>query len=178
MGLIASGKSTLAEAWARKFSFPYYNSDVIRKELAGFHASSRQADAFHQGIYTPEMTRKTYDALLNYARKELSSGNSVVLDASYSSRSERDLVVQCALDCNSRIFFVLCQCDEAETRSRLQKREQDPQAVSDATWAIYQKQELHFDYPKELSAQTLVVINTASPIIDLIQSLQGKISNI
>ena len=63
MGLIASGKSTLAAAWAKKYTLPYYNSDIVRKKLAGFSANTRQASAFHQGIYSPEMTRKTYDAL-------------------------------------------------------------------------------------------------------------------
>jgi predicted kinase len=177
MGLIASGKSTLAKAWSQKFSFPYYNSDIVRKEIAGFTASSRQADAFHQGIYTPEMTKKTYDALLEHARKELSSGNSVILDASYSTRSAREHVLQCALDCNSKVFFVLCQCDENETRRRLQKREQDPTAVSDANWDIFQKQVLHFDYPHELPPRSLFVIDTTAPVEDLMQTLQEKISN-
>lgn len=178
MGLIASGKSTLAKAWAQKFSFPYYNSDVVRKELAGYDASSRHADSFHHGIYTPEMTRKTYDALLDYTRQEHDAGNTVVLDASYSSRSERDRVVQCATDLKSRFLFILCQCDETETRSRLKKRQQDPRAVSDATWDIYQKQILHFDFPDELSPQSLLVLDTTTPVSDLLCTLQEKVINI
>ena len=176
MGLIASGKSTLAKAWASKYSFPYYNSDFVRKELAGLSANSRQADAFYIGIYTPEMTRKTYDALGNYAREELSAGNSVVLDASYSVCSERQNIIQCASDCRCRILFILCQCDEEETRSRLQKRERDPRAVSDATWDIYQKQVRHFDYPNELPPQYLIVIDTAAPVAELLGILEEKIS--
>lgn len=174
MGLIASGKSTLARAWADKVSLPYYNSDVVRKELSGFSASSRQGEAFHQGIYTPEMTRKTYDALLGHAKQELTSGKSVVLDASYSTRSERDLVWQCATECGSRLFFILCQCDEEETRRRLEKRGQDPMAVSDATWEIYQKQVQHFEYPDELPSHAFIVINTKASVQDLIDSLQEK----
>lgn len=177
MGLIASGKSTLARAWADKVSLPYYNSDVVRKELSGFAASSRQGEAFHQGIYTPEMTRKTYEALLDHAKQELTSGSSVVLDASYSSRSERDLVWQCANQCGSRLFFILCQCDEEETRRRLEKRGQDPMAVSDATWEIYQKQLQHFEYPDELPSHAFIVIDTKAPVQDLIDSLQEKINN-
>ena len=175
MGFIASGKSTLARAWADTFSLPYYNSDVVRKELAGFSASSRQSDAFHQGIYTPEMTRKTYDALLGYAKKEMTSGSSVVLDASYSTRSERDLVCQSASECGSRLFFILCQCDEEETRLRLAKRVRDSQAVSDATWEIYQKQVQHFKYPDELPSHALIVIDTKAPVQELIHTLRDRI---
>lgn len=177
MGLIASGKSTLAKAWANTLSIPYYNSDVVRKELAGYSASSRQGDAFHQGIYTPEMTRKTYDALLGYAKQELASGSSVVLDASYSTCAERDLVCQCASECGSRLFFILCQCDENETRLRLNKRGRDPLAVSDAGWDIYQTQVQHFEYPDELPSHAYIVIDTKGSIQDLIDSLQEKINN-
>jgi hypothetical protein len=176
MGLIASGKSTLARAWADTFSLPYYNSDAVRKELAGFSASSRQGESFHQGIYTPEMTRKTYDALLDHAKQELTAGRSVVLDASYSTRSERDLAWQCTTECGSRLFFILCQCDEDETRRRLEKRSQDPMAVSDATWEIYQKQLQHFEYPDEVPSHDFMVINTKAFVKDLIDSLQEKIN--
>ena len=177
MGLIASGKSTLARAWADTFSLPYYNSDVVRKELAGFTASSRQSDAFHQGIYTPEMTRKTYDALLGHAKQELTSGSSVVLDASYSTRSERDLVCQSASECGSRLFFILCQCDEEETQLRLEKRRRDPLAVSDANWEIYQKQVQHFEYPDELPAHAFIVIDTKYPVPELLDILQQMVYN-
>ena len=34
-GLIASGKSTLAEHFAKRYHLPYYNTDRVRKELAG-----------------------------------------------------------------------------------------------------------------------------------------------
>lgn len=177
MGLIASGKSTLAKSWADRFSLPYYNSDVVRKELAGFSASSRQADSFHQGIYTPEMTRKTYDVLRDHAKRELISGKSVVLDASYSSRTERDLVCQCAFECKSRLFFILCQCSDEETRRRLEKRKVDPLAVSDATWDIYQKQKQHFQYPAELPSQSFFILDTEAPVEELIISLQEMIDN-
>lgn len=177
MGLIASGKSTLARAWADTFSLPYYNSDVVRKELAGFSAGSRQGDAFHQGIYTPEMTRNTYDALLDHARQELKVGRSVILDASYSARSERDFVCQFTSECGSRLFFILCQCDEEETRLRLKKRRQNPLAVSDANWEIYQQQVQHFKYPDELPSHALIVIDTKAPVQELVHTLQESIHN-
>ena len=177
MGLIASGKSTLAKAWSTKYSLPYFNSDVVRKELSGFSASSRQADSFHRGIYTPEMSRKTYDALLDKAQQVLTSGKSVVLDASYSSQAERDIVCRFASKSTSRFFFILCQCSDEETHRRLEKRRRNPVAVSDATWDIYQKQKQHFEYPAELPSGSFFVLDTKAPVDQLILHLQEMIPN-
>ena len=40
-GMTASGKSTLAQACADRYGAPYYNTDRIRKELAGLEARNR-----------------------------------------------------------------------------------------------------------------------------------------
>ncbi|MCI5209954.1 MAG: hypothetical protein D3910_14420 [Candidatus Electrothrix sp. ATG2] len=62
-GLIASGKSTLAELFAEAQGFPYYNTDRVRKELAGIALNERRPDGMDQGIYTPAFTEKTYQAM-------------------------------------------------------------------------------------------------------------------
>ena len=49
-GLIASGKSTLAELFAAAHHFPYYNTDRVRKELAGLAANERRPDGLGQGL--------------------------------------------------------------------------------------------------------------------------------
>ena len=43
-GLIASGKSFVAKAWAQKHLFPYCNTDVVRKELAALRKSAKAPD--------------------------------------------------------------------------------------------------------------------------------------
>jgi predicted kinase len=160
MGLIASGKSTLARGLAKEFSLPYFNTDVVRKELAGKAPDSRQASALHQGIYTTEFTRMTYDALLDHARRELNMKRSVVLDGSYHKSSERQRVVQCAAECGASLFFILCRCDDEETQRRLAVRARNPKAVSDGTWEIYQRQKESMEFPDELPAASLIVFDT------------------
>ncbi|MCB2181148.1 MAG: AAA family ATPase [Desulfobulbaceae bacterium] len=176
MGLIASGKSTLAQAFAKEFSFPYYNSDVVRKELAGKSPSSRQGAGLNQGIYTPEFSRLTYEALLDHASRELASMRSVVLDGSYQSRSERQRIIDCATRCKAFFSFILCQCDDDETRRRLEKRSLDPNAVSDGTWQIYQRQRESFHYPDEIDPLNFYLIDTAKPIPELTEELRRHFS--
>jgi len=171
MGLIASGKSTLARGLANKFFLPYYNTDVVRKELAGKAPESRQGSSLNEGIYSPEFTRLTYDALLEHAGWELGRNQSVVLDGSYHKRSERERVVRCAAACGASLFFILCQCDEEETERRLAMRARNPQAVSDGTWEIFQRQKESFEFPDELPGSSLLVFDTGGSAPQLLQKL-------
>ena len=176
MGLIASGKSTLAQAFADEFSISYFNTDVVRKKLAGKIPHSRQGSDFNQGIYTPEFSRLTYDALIEHARSELLGNKSVVLDGSYSSTAERQRVAECAKQCKASLYFILCYCDEEETKRRLALRAQDANAVSDGTWGIYQQQKKSFQFPEELSQQNVLVLDTKRSLPDLLHILRDLIS--
>jgi predicted kinase len=162
-GLIASGKSTLAQAFAGRFSLAYYNSDVVRKKLAGLSPQATQCESADQGIYTPEFSRKTYDALLDLARNELEKGRGVVLDASYHVKEERVQVQMLANEFDVPLYFILCQCPEPELQRRMDERAKDPNAVSDGRWEIYIKQRERFDPPHELSAGQSISLNTDKP---------------
>ncbi|MEN8139616.1 MAG: AAA family ATPase [Thermodesulfobacteriota bacterium] len=173
MGLIASGKSTLAQLFAQRNDLPYYNSDVVRKELAGLKGGA--AAAFGAGIYTPEFSRRTYYELWSRALAELSGGKSVVLDGSYHKKSERWRLVE-ACGTSYDYTFILCTCPPAETRERLLRRAEDPEAVSDGTWDIFVKQQQQFEYPHELSKSHLLVVPTCASPDELLVDLNNRLS--
>jgi uncharacterized protein len=162
-GFTATGKSTLAEAWARKHNLAYYNTDLIRKNLAGLPPTSRQREAVETGIYSREFSRRTYEDLLEKAEREVRNGKGVVLDGSYQKREERQRVRQLAQNYLVPIFFVLCTCPEPVLRSRLSRRARDPAAVSDGRWEIYLQQKARFEPPTELTPQELVLLDTGEP---------------
>ncbi len=175
-GLIASGKSTLAQAWAVRQHLSYYNSDRLRKELAGLAPACNREESFGKGIYTREFSVKTYTALLKRAELELGRGKSVVLDGSYQERRERDLVRGLARRLGCRLYFVLCVCPEDEMRRRMDIRARDPQAVSDGRWEIYLQQKQRFEPPTELAADELLRILTLSPVEKLVERMAAMIS--
>ena len=109
-GLIATGKSTVAQAWADRRHLRYYNSDVVRKELAGLAPQSHQRETADQGIYTGEFTAKTYAALLERAEHDLALGKGVVLDASYQRKTDRDAVRMLAHRLGVRLYCILGAC--------------------------------------------------------------------
>lgn len=174
MGLIASGKSSLAQALAKNYGLAAYNSDVVRKELAGLNKTDKAGTSFDGGIYTPEFSRRTYDELLQRAAADLAQGRSVILDASYHKAAERRKVLEFCQSQPMEYLFILCRASEEETRRRLALRARDPKAVSDGTLAIYQKQQELFEYPDEVAADHLIDLLTDRPINELLTAVTSS----
>lgn len=174
-GMIAGGKSVLGKAWAKRHGMHYYNSDVVRKELAGLAPAANRKESLNQGIYSKESTKKTYDALLQHAEHDLSTHVSVVLDASYQNKAERDRIITLARNDEVQVYFVYCACSEAETKKRLAVRAKDPKAVSDGRWEIYRAQKERFEPPEEIPPEQLIRIFTEAPVEELLESLENKV---
>lgn len=170
-GLIASGKSYLAEAWAARHGMVHLNSDRIRKELAGAVSAGGRGEAPDQGIYTPEFSRRTYDELLQRAAAALTAGRPVILDASYQSWGERDRVRNWAAGLKVPVYFVQCICSEEEVKRRLALRAADPTAVSDGRWEILKVQKDRFEPPAELTGAQLLILTTDRPVGVLMDEL-------
>ncbi|MCW3847410.1 AAA family ATPase [Sphingomonas sp. LB-2] len=90
-GLSGSGKSTLARQIGafigRAPGARVLRSDVFRKRIAGLPPEAR-LPASH---YTAPMDEATWEALFESADDHLACGTSVVLDAVFMRRSERDI---------------------------------------------------------------------------------------
>ncbi len=173
-GMIATGKSYLASAWAKQFAFPYYNSDRLRKELAGITPETGQQEEVDKGIYTPEFSRRTYDALLDHADKHFRKDKHgcVVLDGSYQSLAERDLVRE-RFAGQMKVIFVYCSCDEAVVKERLALRAVDPDAVSDGNWEIYLAQRKRFQVLTK--DEVAIVIDTDAPLDTLVAAVNRQL---
>lgn len=153
----------------------YYNSDRVRKEIASIHVENARRERFNKGIYTPEFTEMTYDALLDRAEAELARGESVVLDASYQSKKERGRVRELVNRVGEEALFVLCTCPEQEMKRRMEIRAKDPKAVSDGRWEVYLKQKTRFEAPDELASDELIILSTDAQIENLLDHIEKAI---
>ena len=176
MGLIASGKSTLAKAFSAKLHCEYYNSDVERKKLANVALTKGGTSDFEGGIYTPEFTRLTYDTLLSKGKTQVGQNCSVVLDGSYSKQVERQKIRDGFAETGAQLFFILCEVSEQVTQKRLQIRGQDKNAVSDGTFEIYSIQKQGFEYPSELDPSCFITIETDGDVEQLLTSLASSLN--
>ncbi len=173
MGMIATGKSYLARALAKRLGCSYYNSDVIRKELAQVEKGETRDTAIGQGIYSPGLSQITYLELLARAEADLegSGGRCVVLDASYQSSIERGKVLR-RLKNEYELFFIHCTAPESTMRLRMEKRKMDPTAISDGCLEVYLEQKKRFEYPVELDEKHLLTLDTNKPLVTLLQCVE------
>src|SRR5450759_5838605 len=88
----ASGKSTFAEGLGDAIPAAALSSDRVRKELSGIPPTQHMPARFGEGIYTPESTSKTYQRLADQAERLLALGETVVVDASFSTGEQRELL--------------------------------------------------------------------------------------
>lgn len=169
-GLAGTGKSTLVSRLAAELGFEVLASDVIRKELAGMAPFERGAEEYGSGIYTPEFTRRTYDALLDRARGLLLSGRSVILDATFIRREQRRAAMRAAREAGAQFACLLLEVSPKTARKRLGRRERrvrrgvavaDP---SDARWPTYLQQKRRFQQPREVPSGRLVRIDAERPL--------------
>lgn len=167
-GFTATGKSSLARAWSAIHHFAYFNTDILRKQLANLPLNGRGGFGLGQGIYSAEFSRQTYDLLLAKTLTALTEDGvgGVVLDGSFLALTERARLAA-ALAGKADLRFVFCQCPENVIQQRLALRVTDPDAVSEGNWAVYLRQKERYDPPGELAEQQLLVLDTTAPLADL-----------
>ena len=163
-GLTATGKSTLARRLGEAAGFEVVSSDVVRKALAGLQPSERRFEPFRRGIYAPDVTDRTYEALLEETRRVLDEGRSVVVDASFVRREHRLRAQRLAREVGAQFACLEFQASDAAVRRRLARRLREGGDPSDARWEIYVAQRRRFQRPSEVPAERHLVVDTARPL--------------
>lgn len=172
-GLSGSGKSTLAHTWASKHNMPVFNSDRVRKEMiAGISAEESRLEPFGQGIYSTEMSIKTYKAMARLAGSRIVRGESAAVDATYALQEEREKLLKLAHAAGADIYFIYCRCPEDIIRTRLEQRQQQPGSVSDGRWEIYLKQKEKFAPLEHLPQAVLIEIDTTQPVDQAVEMIE------
>ena len=146
-GLSGSGKTTVAGLLLEHVGAVRVRSDVERKRLAGLAAGARKAAAFGAGLYSPEMTVRTYARLHEVAAAVLDAGYPVIVDAALLRRAERDALRELAARQNVRFECIWCEAPPATLRARIARRQARGADASDATLAVLQRQRSFAEEP-------------------------------
>ncbi len=162
-GLIASGKSTVAELVGERIGAPVIDADRTRKHMLGVDVQARVAEAAFQGAYDPGFTDRVYAEVLRRAAVVLASGRSVVVDASFRSRQNRARARALAERAGVPFLFVECAAPPDVLRARLERRAATGDTVSDGREAIFDAFVASFERVVELPHAQHVVWNTAHP---------------
>ena len=115
-------------------------SDVERRRLFGLRRNQRSGAAVDAGIYDAGAHRRTYTHLQDTARSLLHAGWSVIVDAAFLRRAERDTFHALADACNAGFAILAPQADVDELRRRITARQASGNDASEATLDVLDKQ--------------------------------------
>ena len=153
-GTVGSGKSTVARNLALAGRGIPIASDRVRKALAGVSATARTAAKPDEGIYRPEQTERVYRGLLERAEPVLEGGRTAILDASFSTRAQRDAARAWAADRRIPIRLIEVRCDPIVAETRLRERERLGADPSDAGPDFLPVSRTRFEAPDEWPASS------------------------
>lgn len=168
MGFCGCGKSTLAQSLAKISGSVVISSDIVRKGLAGIDCCQHHFEDTDQGIYSPEMTQNTYQAMYAQAEDALKEGYSVILDATFLKEHQRKQAEECARRNNAGFVILEVKLTPELAQKRLEKRLDKP-SVSDGRWEVYLKQ---------IKALEPLAVQPNHVIIDSSKSTDKQLSDI
>lgn len=164
-GPTGCGKSALAGELSFQLGLNHYSSDLERKRLAGVEPTERGRD-----IYSQAWNQATYNRLLELGQAGLASGVSVIVDATFRTRTERKRFTDMAFTAGALTVFLNLSCPPDLIRQRLDARKMQDNVVSDGTWEVCQQQLAAFEQPTADEA-LLVTLDAVLPPVELVDQV-------
>lgn len=139
-GVSGSGKTTGSQSFLEEHHAIRIRSDVERKRLLGIGPTERTAEADKEHAYSAETTAQTYARLLEHSRNALRAGFSVVADATFLRRKDRDRFHQLASELNVPFQILDFQADVETLRERVTRRGRSGNDASEADLSVLEQQ--------------------------------------
>lgn len=139
-GLSGSGKTYVSQQLLERTPLIRLRSDVERKRLFGLSPLEPSGSKRDAGIYTVEANTRTYDRLLDLAKLLLGAGWSVLVDAAFLKREERDQFHSLAREVGVSFAIMHCEADIDVQRERVAARTSRADDASEADLAILNRQ--------------------------------------
>ncbi len=156
-GLSASGKTTITDRLLQTMGAVRLRSDVERKRLAGMDFRTPARTGIGEGIYTSDMSERTYKYLLQQAQSILKAGFPVIVDAAFLEASKRVPFAQLAQRLQMPFIILQCEASPSSLRQRISLRSGD---ASDADLSILEHQLTHYQPLSAAEKTSAIIINT------------------
>lgn len=135
-GLSGSGKSHLATELAERLPAIWLRSDIERKRISGLCTGENTVAAPSTNLYGAETTRRTYERLRDLARMLLTTGLSVIVDATFLYRWQREQQFVLAKEVNVSFWILDMQAPLPILEQRIMRRGLAGTDPSEATRAV------------------------------------------
>lgn len=167
-GVSAVGKSHVAMRLVESLGAIRLRSDIERKRL------------FAEGgdnLYGDEASSATYARLHELAGKTLRAGFSVVIDATYLKREQRDAAAKVAENTGVPFLILDCEAPQAVIASWLAQRQAQNNDPSDATLQVIEAQQASRELlsAEEILCSKKVATNIGSDLDSLVDNLRQRL---
>jgi predicted kinase len=153
-GLPGAGKTWAGRQLAGPLRAGMHRSDVVRKQIAGHPSTeSDPSGAYGTGLYSQEMTERTYRRLLELAVHGLANDQSVIVDATFSKRALREPFLSAFEGPGRRVCLLHVTASEDTIRERLAHRAKRAGGASDADFHVYLRAREEFEPPTEVDPE-------------------------
>lgn len=142
-GLSGSGKTVASGAWLLQSAQGMrvrLRADIERKRLFGLDALANSQSAPGQGIYSAQASQKTYAHLRALASAAIHAGCSVVVDASFLRRADRDAFADLAACTGAHFQILPAEARISELRARIRARLASGHDASEANLTVLEQQ--------------------------------------
>lgn len=160
-GIIATGKSTVAKKIFGATGIEMLRSDRVRKELAGMSPEEHAYEPYGKGIYSPEFSKKTYEEMMDRAKDRLSKGSSVILDATFSKKWQRQAAKEAALSEGARFLCIETVTPDEVIKRRAEQRTESGESISDGRLELLPQIRENFEEIEELDEGEHIVVDTS-----------------
>ncbi|MBW2981175.1 NTP transferase domain-containing protein [Candidatus Woesearchaeota archaeon] len=142
MGYTATGKSTVVKKLAKILNTDIFHSAITRQELGLKPAKSEAGEFFDlRSKKREKVDKRVYGQNAKRARNSIKKGKSVILDAGYFFKWQRNQVYDMVSSFGPDVFIIRILCkDENEIKRRFEERLKrfDKSTFNEApTWNVY-----------------------------------------
>ena len=139
-GLSGSGKSTLSGPLVEPLAAIRIRSDRERQRLFGKGMRQGEAVIIGEGVYSDDASQQTYGKLAELAEAVLQAGFSVIIDATFLERQQRDLFKQLAGSLGVPMRILLFRAEAHVLQQRIQDRQCEGSDISEADLNVLEHQ--------------------------------------
>ncbi len=156
---MGTGKTSIARFLREQHGWHVLSTDAVRKQISGIGENTRVYVPYNQGLYSPDMNRKTYEEVCRRAENLILAGFPVAIDGAFKRHSERLPVIELAERVGARLLFLETRCHPMTQRQRLEIRRQHD-TRSDGRVELMERQRTEFEAPDPEHAKLFETVST------------------
>ena len=142
-GVSGCGKTYLTDQWLQQDGCPptlRLRADVERKRLFQLDSTAQTGSGVNAGLYAPAVHAQVYGHLRELAAGLLAAGWSVVVDATFLRRADRDVFRDVAAALGASFVILAPKASPEQLRTRILARNAGGTDASEATLAVLAQQ--------------------------------------